>query len=261
MRKLRNSMSRQRSPLHLSKRSFSINDQSSLFLRLPLEIRRMIYEETLGNGIYGITLLDGRITTWQDRPQPTICLLNGRPDFCYDDRSPLSSRHPSRGCLGLILSCRATHDEAISYLYNSSIFVFHDVAATSVFIESCPEKYRRLVPHIAVDPNITGSKVTQEAIWSVFCRSLLEGFTGITTISLSHCNLLSINYPKHPRTILPTVDLEEQLLTLCSERGERWRWDCSSINAKPNNVQIVGGKVLRRVSWQHYAYLGPEEIS
>ena len=229
------------------------------FLALPLEIRRMIYRHTLGGGIYGMTLsvdTEFGVTTRQCLPEPTLC-FGGRQNitYGYDDRSPLRCRRPHQGHLGLLQSCRVIHAEAIEYLYNTSAFVFNDLVTATMFVASCPEQYRRLIPHIAVDPELRGDREYQRDTWAAFCRTILEGFAGAKVLSLSPLYVTSVRHNRRDRA--PIIDLEGPLMASYRDAGIRW----ISLGRARTVIGVVDGRELTRLPWQHFvrADLPPDQ--
>ncbi|KAF2822046.1 hypothetical protein CC86DRAFT_301580 [Ophiobolus disseminans] len=79
--------------------------------KLPLEVRRMIYERALG----GVTI---HLQSEKGRPRAKQCPREECTCFYFD---PISEKSLSFG-LGLLRTCRLVYDEAIEFLYSANTF-------------------------------------------------------------------------------------------------------------------------------------------
>ncbi|KAI4220584.1 MAG: hypothetical protein LQ349_008051 [Xanthoria aureola] len=125
--------------------------QSSLFGRLPLEVRELIYRFYLapdGRRIHLFRRTDRRLGHCVCTDGPDSHSYFPKLDWGYDDPSRTrawkrySAEKPvhSNNLLPLLKSCRRLYSEATPLLYSSNIFCFQDIATLLYFV-------RTVLPH------------------------------------------------------------------------------------------------------------------
>ncbi|EUC34702.1 hypothetical protein COCCADRAFT_92834 [Bipolaris zeicola 26-R-13] len=96
--------------LQQHQRTFPQN-RSAFMTKLPLEIRRIIYEKALGEVPIHLSLVNGQLNARRCATRGCACYLQS-----------LSVKHRLHAALSLLRTCRRIYSEAIEYLYSSNKF-------------------------------------------------------------------------------------------------------------------------------------------
>ena len=117
------------------------SQRQSLFSRLPVEVRRLIYREIIVGDKPNFRILEKkyqpRFGHLRHAPQPDRPLFNdtwwGHVDKHHRLCPCRARERTDGGLLALLLSCRQVYSEAIDELYHQPVFEFKDPATLLAF--------------------------------------------------------------------------------------------------------------------------------
>ena len=171
----------------------SASIHQSPFLRLPLEIRQMVYKEVLGTRVYKLRLQESyTVSRPDDISEPNIVYTN-ELFFFNHDKDKVRQGLPPHEWFALLQTCKTLYLDSIDYLYRSNVFAFDDLSTIRAFVRSCPKEHRQIIRRMAVDPRIANFTRLQKAKWDLLCRIIIEHFTGLHKMSISSRNMLRVN--------------------------------------------------------------------
>jgi len=104
-------------------------ETKSLLLELPLEIRRKIFAEAIGNSVLHLVQMRKRlghirctISNGNNGPPPTCFSACFSPVNSYSYGKDIDPNQRSDGCLALLQTCRQIYKESIDLLYSTNTF-------------------------------------------------------------------------------------------------------------------------------------------
>ncbi|ORY18545.1 hypothetical protein BCR34DRAFT_320654 [Clohesyomyces aquaticus] len=136
-------------------------DLEPRLLRLPPEIRMMIWEEVLGKMNIHIEVKDRRIgATICQNPVPEDqvwrkmcpCRIGKRIVACtfeWEEYPPEGLR-----ALPLLLTCRPIYRDVLDHIYRTSTFLFHRPEAVLLFVQSIPPTHAQRIAKIHLDARV-----------------------------------------------------------------------------------------------------------
>ncbi|KAF2109839.1 hypothetical protein BDV96DRAFT_225827 [Lophiotrema nucula] len=129
------------------------NQLQSLLFKLPYELRRLIYEEVVGDLAVHVTKMDDKLCAYPCTDahklirqrcwlKPARLSLTGkavRPGI------PFQFHDPGIGMMGLLMSCRRIYTEFVGVLYCEPTFIFESYRSMLSFCASIlPERFNKI---------------------------------------------------------------------------------------------------------------------